>query len=240
MCYVCFISSWRYRTTSYYVLYFQCALKAFLNWIKSINVDSSSFSFIKLNLNPLCHKNLQKRRTREIFYIKADWFPENIYIYISYWSSYKKKGTEVRIGETDILSNYKNPWNFPVFTALTVFKAQSGWKYSSMNLCLFQDSADTSWTEQSKHEGQSIITLHEVLTGGSDQPTVNRYYTKASKTEMENVWVGSTITQFISAGERSTDGSKHCVSLNLSQTHIRSSVLTFTGRKTKVLDNWNK
>ena len=106
---------------------------------------------------------------------------KNIYIYISYWSSYKKKGTEVRIGETDILSNYKNPWNFPVFTALTVFKAQSGWKYSSMNLCLFQDSADTSWTEQSKHEGQSIITLHEVLTGGSDQPTVNRYYTKEHK-----------------------------------------------------------
>lgn len=86
----------------------------------------------------------------------------------------------------------------------------------------------------------SLLSPHEVFTGGSDQPTVNRYYTKASKTEMENIWVGSTITQFISTGERSTDGSKLCMSLNLSQTHIRSSVLTFTGRKTKVLDNWNK
>lgn len=203
MCHVCFIPSWRYRTTSYYVLHFQCALKAF-NWIKSINVDSSSFSFIKLNLNPLCHKNPQKRRTRKIFSIKAvrlvSW-KKYIYFILKFIQK-KKKGTEVRVGETDIPSNYKIPRNFPVLAALTVFKAQSGWKYSSMHLCLFQDSANTSWTEQSQHEGQSIITLHEVFTGGSDQPTVNRYYTKASKTEMENIWVGSTITQFISAGER--------------------------------------
>ena len=203
MCHVCFIPSWRYRTTSYYVLHFQCALKAF-NWIKSINQCWFLFLFFhKIESEPIMpQKSPKKENTWNIFYKSSQiGFLKNIYIFHIKVHT-KKKGTEVRVGETDIPSNYKIPWNFPVLAALTVFKAQSGWKYSSMHVCLFQDSANTSWTEQSQHEGQSIITLHEVFTEGSDQPTVNRYYTKASKTEMENIWVGSTITQFISTGER--------------------------------------
>ena len=72
-------------------------------------------------------KSPKKENTQNIFYKSSQiGFLKKIYIFHIKVHTKKKKGTEVRVGETDIPSNYKIPRNFPVLAALTVFKAQSG------------------------------------------------------------------------------------------------------------------